>query len=168
MSKDSKYYKEIIQKLIGLRKKEYTFFASVGLQASLLIGLILFLCFSLLELAGNFSPSVRTYFFFFTLIVFLAALILLFILPLFKYAGISGEADYFGAARRVGRNFPDIRDELINAMQLAASDSSGRIYSGSLSDAAFRQVYDKTRELKFEANSCSFIRICARTRSSIG
>ena len=151
MSKDSTYYKEIIQKLARLRKKEYTFFASVGLQVSLLIGLILFLCFSLLELAGNFSPSVRTYFFFFTLLVFLASFILLFLIPMLKYAGILGEADYYNAAKRVGRSFPQIRDELVNAMQLASSDSSGLIYSGSLSDAAFRQVYNKTHELKFES-----------------
>ncbi len=151
MSKDSTYYKEILQKLTRLRKKEYTFFASVGLQSSLLIGLILFLCFSLLELAGNFSPSVRTYFFFFMLLVFLAAFTLLFLIPLLKYAGVIGEADYYGTAKRVGRNFPEIRDELVNAMQLAASDSSGKIYSGSLSDAAFQQVYNKTRELRFES-----------------
>ncbi len=151
MSKDSTYYKEILQKLSRLRKKEYTFFASVGLQASLLVGLILFLSFSLLELAGNFSPSVRTYFFFFTLLVFLAAFILLFLIPLLKYSGVIGEPDYYNTAKRVGRNFPEIRDELVNAMQLAASDSSGKIYSGSLSDAAFRQVYNKTRELKFES-----------------
>ncbi len=151
MSKDSTYYKEIIQKLTRLRKKEYTFFASVGLQASLLVGLILFLCFSLLELAGNFSPTVRAYFFFFTLLVFLAAFILLFLIPLLKYSGIIGEADYYSTAKRVGRNFPEIRDELVNAMQLAASDTSGKIYSGSLSDAAFGQVYNKTRGLKFES-----------------
>lgn len=151
MSKDSTYYKEVIQKLTRLRKKEYSFFASVGLQSSLLIGLILFLCFSLLELAGNFSPSVRTYFFFFMLIVFLAALILLFLVPVLKLSGIIGEPDHYSVAKRVGRNFPEIKDELVNAMQLAASDSSGKIYSGSLSDAAFLQVYNKTRELKFES-----------------
>ena len=106
MSKDSTYYKEIIQKLTRLRKKEYSFFASVGLQSSLLIGLILFLCFSLLELAGNFSPSVRTYFFFFMLIVFLSALILLFLVPVLKLSGIIGEPDHYSVAKRVGRNFP--------------------------------------------------------------
>ncbi len=151
MSKDSTYFKEIIQKLTRLRKKEYTFFASVGLQSSLLIGLILFICFSLLELAGNFSPSVRTYFFFFTTIVFLAALSILFVIPLLKYSGILGKTDYYSTAKRVGRYFPEIRDELVNAMQLAASDSSGKIYSGTLSDAAFQQVYNKTRGLKFES-----------------
>ncbi len=150
MSKDSTYYKEILQKLTRLRKKEYTFIASVGLQASLLVGLILFVCFSLLELAGNFSPSIRTYFFLFTLLIFLAAFILLFLIPLLKYSGVIGEPDYYSTAKRVGRNFPGIKDELVNAMQLAASDSSG-IYSGSLSDAAFRQVYNKTHELKFES-----------------
>ncbi len=151
MGKDSTYYKEIIQKLTKLRKKEYTFFASVGLQSSLLIGLILFICFSLLELAGNFSPSIRTYFFFFMLVVFLSAFILLFLIPLFKFSGIIGNADHYSTAKRVGRNFPEIKDELVNAMQLAASDSSGKIYSGSLSDAAFRQVYNKTNGLRFES-----------------
>ena len=151
MSKESPYFKEILEKLSRLKKKEYSFFASIGLQASLLIGMILFVFFSLLELAGHFSPAVRTYFFFFTLLVFLAALIILFIIPLLKLYGIIGKTDYYSAASRVGRNFPEIKDELVNAMQLASSDSTGIIYSGSLSDAAFRQVYDKTKTLKFES-----------------
>jgi hypothetical protein len=151
VSKESTYYKEIIEKLSRLKRKEYTFVASIGLQASLLIGLIMFTFFSVLELAGNFSPSVRTYFFFFTLLVFLSVLSVLFIIPLLRYYGIIGKTDYYYTASRVGKNFPEIKDDLVNAMQLAASDSSGTIYSGSLSDAAFQQVYNKTRTLKFES-----------------
>ena len=151
MSKESTYYKEIIEKLSRLKKKEYALFASIGVQASLLIGLILFVFFSLLELIGNFSPAIRTYFFFFTLLVFIFTLVILFIIPLLKYTGIIGKTDYYITAARVGKNFPEIKDDLVNAMQLVASDASGKIYSGTLSDAAFQQVYDKTRSLQFES-----------------
>ncbi len=151
MSKESTYYKEIINKLALLKKKEYAFSASVGLQASFIIGLILFVFFSLFELAGNFSPAIRTYFFFFTLLVFISALTILFITPFLKYAGLTGRTDYLKAAVRVGKKFPQIKDDLVNVMQLAVSDSSGKIYSGSLSDAAFRQVYSKTHPLNFES-----------------
>lgn len=151
MSKESAYYKEIIEKLSKLKRKEYSLLAIIGLQASVFIGLVLFSFFSLLELIGNFNPAVRTYFFFFTLLLFLLALTVLVIIPLLRYSGIMSKTDYYGTASRVGRNFPDIKDDLLNAMQLAVSESSGLIYSGSLSDAAFRQVYDKTRSLKFES-----------------
>ncbi len=151
MSKESTYYKEIIDKLSQLKKKEYTLFAYIGIQASFLIGLILFVFFSLLELIGNFSPAVRTYFFFFTLLVFLFALSFLFIIPLLKYSGIIGKTDFFGTASKVGKSFPNIKDDLVNAMQLASSDASGTIYSDSLSDAAFQQVYTKTSNLRFDS-----------------
>ncbi len=151
MNKESTYYKEIIAKLSRLKKKEYTLFALIGLQASLLIGLILFAFFSFIELIGNFSPAVRTYFFFLTLLVFLSAFIFLFIIPLLKYSGFIGKPDHYDTASRVGKSFPEIKDDLVNAMQLLASDISGKIYSGSLSDAAFQQVYNKTRTLKFDS-----------------
>ena len=151
MSKESPYYKEIIEKLSGLKKKEYALFVSIGIQSAFLTGLILFFFFSLLELAGHFSAGVRTYFFFFTLLVFIAALSLLFIIPLLKYSGIIGRTDFYSTAAQVGKSFPEIKDDLVNVMQLAASDSSGRIYSGSLSDAAFRQVYRKTKALNFNS-----------------
>jgi Domain of unknown function (DUF4175) len=150
MGEESTYYKEIIEKLSRLRKKEHTIFAYIGVQAAFIIGLILFVFFSLLELIGNFSPAVRTYFFFFILLIFLSVLTILFIVPLLKYSGIIGKTDYFVTASRVGKSFPEIKDDLVNAMQLASSISTGTIYSGSLSDAAFHQVYNKTKGLNFE------------------
>jgi hypothetical protein len=151
MSKESTYYKEIITKLTRLIKKEYSLFALIGLQASFLIILILFTFFSFAEFAGNFSPSVRAYFFFFTLLIFISAFVMLFIVPVLKYAGVIGKPDYYSTASRVGKSFPEVKDDLVNAMQLVSSDAVDKIYSGSLSDAAFQQVYNKTRTLKFDS-----------------
>lgn len=151
MGKESTYYKEIIAKLSQLKKKEYTLFALIGLQASFLVGLILFTFFSFTELIGHFPPAIRTYFFFLTLLLFISAFVVLFVIPLLKYTGIIGRIDLNSTASRVGKSFPDIKDDLVNAMQLITSDTSGKIYSGSLSDAAFQQVYNKTRTLKFDS-----------------
>lgn len=132
-------------------KKEYSLFALIGVQASFLASIILFTFFSFAELAGNFSTGIRTYFFLFTLLIFICSFAILFIIPLLKYAGLIGRLDYYGTASRVGKNFPEIKDDLVNAMQLVTSDTNDKIYSGSLSDAAFRQVYERSRQIKFDS-----------------
>ena len=58
--KDSVFYKEIIDRLEKLTKKEYALFSSLGIQAALIIGLLTFICFAFFEFVFHFSSAVRT------------------------------------------------------------------------------------------------------------
>lgn len=150
MSKDSNYYKEIIGRLNNLTKREYLFYASIGIQIFLIIIFSLFTSFVIVESLGHFSSPVRTVLFFLFILISVSTLFFFFVRPLAKYFNIIPSKDPFKAAKKVGNNYPAIKDDLLNAMQLVAFETSGKQYSPLLIDAAFSQVYQKTQSIKFE------------------
>jgi Domain of unknown function (DUF4175) len=148
---NSNYYKEIIRKLEKLTRKEYVLLASLGIQNSLLIGVITFTLFAFVEMAGYFSSDIRTVLFFIFIVTFLGSFLYLFILPLVKYFNIFRRTDYQRVADKVGRSFPSIKDDLLNALQLISVDNSKYKYSEKLINAAFLHVYERTKQIKFES-----------------
>jgi len=76
---DSNYYKEIINKLEKLTKKEYILFALLGIQISFLVGVVIFTLFVFLEMLGHFSSTVRTVLFFIFLVLFIGTFLYLII-----------------------------------------------------------------------------------------
>ncbi len=151
MNPQSDYFKETIFKLEQLVKREYLFSAFFGVQISFLTGVILFTIFSLVEMLWHFSSVVRTVLFFLLVVIFGAVFIYLFLLPLLKYFKLFRKADYFKTANKVGKHFPDIKDDLVNAMQIVSGQKNKNYYSQSLIDASFQNVYNKTKEIKFES-----------------
>ncbi|MFO7447128.1 MAG: DUF4175 family protein [Ignavibacteriaceae bacterium] len=151
MGTDSNYYKEITGKLDNLTKREFIFYASMGLQIAAIISISIFTSFALLEMAGHFSPSVRTVLFFLFILFSTGALSFFFLRPVFKYFKLFTRADHYKIAEKVGRNFPSIKDDLLNAMQLVSIDGNKKRYSPDLINAAFRQVYNKTKTIQFES-----------------
>ncbi len=148
MNIESKYYKEIINRLEFTDRKEYLRLILLGLLKTGLIGISLFILFSFVELLGNLSSLVRTILFFVFLITVLALLLFNVIVPLFKYFNVFTERNYLETAGKVGFHFPEIKDDLRNAMQLLAVKDS-HLYSFFLIEAAFKSVYDKTKSIKF-------------------
>ncbi len=148
---DSNYYKEIINKLEKLTKREYILFASLGIQTSVMIGVVTFALFAILEMIWHFSSNIRTVLFFVFLVFFLGSFLYLFVLPLFKYFNIFRRTNYQKVADKVGKNFPSIKDDLLNAMQLVSVDNSTYKYSEKLINAAFLNVYERTKQIKFES-----------------
>ena len=148
---DSGYYKEIINKLEKLTKKEYILVALLGIQTSLIVSLAAIVLFSFAEMIGHFSSAIRTILFFIFLVILIGSFIYLFILPLFRYFNLFRKTDYHKVADRVGKNFPFIKDDLLNAMQLVSVDNSAYKYSEKLINAAFLHVYEKTKQVKFES-----------------
>ncbi len=149
--KDSVFYNEIIEKLEKLTKKEYALFSSLGIQASLIIGLLTFICFAFFEFVFHFSSTVRTVLFLIFLLLTIGSLVFLFIIPALKYFNIFRKTNYLSVAGKVGKNFPVIKDDLLNAMQLVSISNGNNYYSVSLIDAAFKNVYDKSKSFRFES-----------------
>ena len=148
---ESSYYKEIINKLEKLTKREYILIASLGIQTSILLSIIVFTVFVFFEMAGHFSSNVRTILFFIFLVISIGSFLYLFALPLFKYFNIFRKTNYHKTADKIGRNFPSIKDDLLNAMQLVSVDNSKYKYSEKLINAAFLNIYEKTKQIKFES-----------------
>jgi len=151
MSSESGYYKEIINKLERFVKKEYALFVSLGIQASLLIAVLVFTSFAFLEMLEHFSAEIRTILIYIFGSLFLLFFLSLVIIPLLKYFNIFRKTNYYKTADRVGNHFPDIKDDLINAMQLVSSEKESGKYSNNLIDAAFHNVYNRTKSINFNS-----------------
>ena len=148
---NTSFYKEIISKLELLVKKEYFELLLFGLFAALIITIGTFTVFSLVEMISYFNSTIRTVLFFIFLLISIGAISYLIILPLLKYFNVIGGRNYFYSANKVGKYFPEIKDDLLNAMQLVSSDKTKTIYSPALLDAAFKNVYERAKPIKFES-----------------
>lgn len=146
----NKFYIEIINKLIGLNKKEHKLAAAIGIQIWLIITLLTLTGFITIETIGNFSSTVRTVFFFIISLISFTTLVIFFLYPLLKHFELIGKFDHYKTADKVGLHFPEIKDDLVNAMQLVSIDENKRIFSLSLVEAAFKEVYGKTKSIQFE------------------
>lgn len=151
MNSSLKYYTEIISKLEALNKKEFLLIISDGLIKAATLSILLFFLLSLFELLGNFSSSVRTGIFFVFIISFIGLLSLYVLIPLLRLLKLIGKRDYNKTAKKVGSHFPELTDDLVNAMQLTASVDSVAIYSPSLINGAFKTVYEKTKPISFNS-----------------
>ncbi len=151
MGPESTYYKEIISKLEKLVKREYFLFAAIGIQATIIVGASVFLTFSFFESLFHLNSVIRTILFMIFLIMTTGVFSLLFLKPLLKYFNLFRKTDYHKVAEKAGNNFHFIKDDLLNAMQLVSVDGGKGNYSLNLIDAAFLNVYEKTKLIQFES-----------------
>ncbi len=149
MGTESKYYKEIIDKLERLVKREYALAASIGIQKSLALSLFVFTFLVLTEMLAHFSSSVRTILYFIFILLSVSSLLVLFLNPILKYFKILRRTNYFEAAKKVGEKFPAIKDDLINSMQLVSVQKPEAQYSKGLIEAAFINAYNKIKYSDF-------------------
>lgn len=148
---NTSFYKEIINKLEALIKKEYYALFLVGLLIALIIIVGAFTLFSLFELVAYSKSIIRTILFFTLILLTISSISYLIILPLLKYFNVFRNRDFYYSANKVGKYFPEIKDDLINALQLVSSDNDNSLYSASLLDAAFKNVYERAKPIKFES-----------------
>src|SRR5574338_524256 len=148
---NTSFYKEILIKIESLIKKEYLALLLTGLFLTLIIIISSFTTLSLFEVLFYSSSTTRTILFFLFVIVTIGSISYLIILPLLKYFDVFKKWDYFYSATKVGKHFPDIKDDLLNAMQLISTDKNNSLYSISLLDAAFKNVYDRAKPLQFDS-----------------
>jgi hypothetical protein len=107
--------------------------------------------FTLIELAGNFNSNIRTILFFILLAVSIGSMGYFITVPMLRYFNVFKKWDYFYSANKVGKHFPEIKDDLLNAMQLVSSDNKNTLYSQNLLDAAFKNIYVRAKPIRFES-----------------
>jgi hypothetical protein len=154
MSKESVLYKDIIRKLERKTKREYGVLSSAGGIITVLLAVSVFFIYASLESLFHLGSSLRTFLFFFFILITIGSGVFLFLLPLLKYYSFFRKTDYFRTAAEIGNYYPVIKDDLLNAMQLVSGDKT-LLYSSSLIDAAFNKVYEKSQNIRFE-ESVSF------------
>lgn len=133
----------LISKLDAFIKKYYKNQLLKGTILSLGSVGIFFLIISLLEYYGNFGTIVRT-FFFYSFVLFTSFIIFSFILiPGLRLIHIGKRISYEQAAQIIGSHFSEIKDKLLNILQL--NEFSKQNSDNSLVLAGIEQ---KTLELK--------------------
>lgn len=132
----------IIHKLDAFIRKYYRNQLIRGLIYSGALFLLFFLSVALLEYFGQFGIAVRTSMFYgFILVNFLIFSRYIFI-PLFHLFKIGKTLTYTDAAKIVGNHFSDVKDKLINTLQLNSQ------VSGSDNSLLLASIEQRTNELK--------------------
>lgn len=150
MSIESKFYKDVLNKLKKFENRGLRISALTGIQKSLLAISLLFIVIVLFEMVFRFGSTIRTILFLTFISASIVSIGYSFILPLIKQTGILWKSDYFSLAREAGNLFPSIKDELVNTMQLVALKT--RInHSTKLVEAAFKNLYGKIGTINFDS-----------------
>ncbi|MBI3004020.1 MAG: hypothetical protein HYY49_01230 [Ignavibacteriales bacterium] len=121
------------------------------LLASFILGSVSSL--ALLEATFEFNSSVRTALFFVSLFALISLAVWFGALPLLKILRVVPAQNDFELAGRIGKFFPQIRDRLLNLLQLDHEIRMGSSpYSAALVDASFQDLATGARGLDFAAS----------------
>lgn len=135
-------YSTLIQKLNRFIRKYYT---NQLIRGSLLfvgVNLFLFVLFNVLESQFYFSSGTRKALFYSGLMVMMSTFIYWVGLPLIRIFRLSKTISHDEAAKIIGNHFPEVRDKLLNTLQLARqTDQSGN-------DLLMHSIEQKTNDIK--------------------
>lgn len=151
MNLESIYYKKIIAKLDGVTKREHLLSTIIGIQVSVIVLIVGFVSFTIIEDIFNASSFVRTILISLLFTAILGAFVYYFLIPLLKYLNIIRENNHFKTAERIGNHFEEIKDDLINAIQIVTNPESVKNYSLPLIEASFKNVFSRTENIKFDS-----------------
>jgi len=143
------YFTEIQKKLRSVVEREKRRDGLRKLFVSITVLCVLFLLLIIFEAIGNLSSDVRTILFYSFLIAAVLTIGLYVAFPFIKDFIYYVHPDYVETATKVGAYYPEIKDELANAVQLINENNIN--YSNQLVGAAFKNVYSKTEKLNFNA-----------------
>lgn len=130
----------LLGQLNAYKRKYYLNRLLRGGLLSLALVLVYYLGAAVVEYYGNLSTGFRAGLFFGFVAVALAAFIYYLAVPLARLLRLGKPLSDEEAARQIGKYFPEVKDKLLNTLQLRKLDSG----EGSLLHAALQQ---KTREL---------------------
>jgi len=142
------YYENIIDKLKRTNNKINSLRSLSGMLDFILYASLTLLGLVLIETIFNFGTGLRTFFFFAFTIGAAGYFIVSVVFPFAKNFPPFSNFDSRKIAKLVGNNYPDIKDDLLNALQVVSEKSVN--YSEELVQAAFKNVYKKTENLNFE------------------
>ena len=108
----------IKRQIRAYKKKYYTNILIKGLLLFFALILTAFLVFSSLEFIGNFNKLIRGIFFFTFISITLFSLIKWVFIPIKQLMNLDKELSDENASKQIGEFFPEIKDKLLNALQL--------------------------------------------------
>ena len=146
----NKYLNEVLNKLESYSKRKFLLKLIDGFLKTVAALVLLFTLFVALESLFNFNSDIRTALFFFSLFSVLTLFFATIIPNVIKYLKSLTNSDYYNLSKEIGKHYSEIKDELINSLQLLNSNNLETSYSDELINSAFQQTYKKIKNIKFE------------------
>lgn len=140
--KENTGYNQLLHKLDKFIRKYYTNQLIRGSLLFLGLNLFLFIIFNVLESQFYFSAGTRKILFYGGLGILLLSLILWIGVPLFKFLKLGPVISHDEAAGIIGDHFPEVKDKLLNILQLARQADTDQ------NDLILYGVEQKTDEIK--------------------
>ncbi|HNW89598.1 MAG TPA: hypothetical protein PKN48_08030 [Bacteroidales bacterium] len=145
----SNAYFSLLEKLDRFIRKYYKNQILKGLILFLSLSLALFLALTLLEYFAYFNSTVRTVLFYSYLLINVLVISKLIIIPLSRLFKIGRIISYEQAARIIGEHFSEVKDQLLNTLQLKQiSDNDAT--SIELINASIEQKIKKLSPVHFD------------------
>ena len=138
----------IYEKLNSVDKKANLISAVSGINILIVVVLSLNLLISLIELLGAKSVESRSILFYIWFVLSALTFLYFVLVPLLRAFKLFYKPNWITLAGNVGKKFPEIKDNLVNAIQL--SESSIKLGSKSLTEAAVNRVYEETKLINFK------------------
>lgn len=139
----------IRQKINEFVRKYYLNKLLRGGMIFLIITLMVFITYALLEYFSYFNSTVRTILFFSYLTIFALTFVFYVLIPLLKIFGIGKQLTATQIAEIIGKHFPEIDDKLLNLFQLEAMKESGDCKSAEILAAAIDTKIEKIKPFPF-------------------
>lgn len=139
----------LIDKLDEFIRKYYKNRILRGVIYSVAMILAAYLLVVALEYFGKFNTGVRTFLFWSFVVLCSYVLIRLVFIPLFKLFRLGEVISHKQASMIVGNHFPEIKDKLLNTLQL--QEMAGGAPAGSLLYASIEQKTEELRPIPFTA-----------------
>ena len=146
MIKDQTHREKLLNKITTYLRKKSLLYILVALLKSILIGLILFTIFSFSEVLFYFSPTVKTILVLLLVLSMLGSFVIFSFKQIKNYINSKTINEISKGSDEIGNHFSDIRDTLLNSIQLVEQKKSSSV---SLTNAAFEETYKKVKHLNF-------------------
>ena len=158
-------FEHILKKLRGFIRQEYLEQSLYGGQLFVIVSSSLFLVFVLLESLFHFDSVIRTIILSVWGFSSISLFAYYFCIPLFNRFKNYSTRTYLEAANIVGKHYPDVNDEIRNALELYGQQNNTHA-SSAFVKAAFQFLYKKIKEIDF-AKIVSFQRCFAILRYTL-
>ncbi|MCL2510601.1 MAG: hypothetical protein FWF09_00965 [Bacteroidales bacterium] len=141
-------YQLLLRKLNEFIRRYYSNELLKGAILSVGLAGLFFLIFVLLEYFGTFGTTVRTVFFWTYILLFTAILARWIAVPVFKLFRVGKTLSYEAAARIIGSHFHEVRDVLLNTLQLKSNQET--CVSPELIEAGINQKIKQLAPVPFK------------------
>lgn len=142
-----KNFKQFVDKLNSYIRKFYLYQLIRGLILFILLFVVYYSFISTLEYFNYFDPNIKLSIVVVTLFFTLFIFVFFLIIPIIKLFGIGKRLTYYDVSSQLSRTYPDIKDKLINIVEL--ENESNSIYSNELTKASIDQKIDELKIFKF-------------------